>query len=395
MGILIAQRMAGAAVVGTAAVVALVAASSGAATARSQDAAAQTMAAASGKIVLTVRLKSSRVGTFSVKGVVSDAGTAQGRATFTRKRLRLILALKGADGAMTAILKQGCSASRGTWKIVWGSHAYAGLIGSGVASGRFVCHRRASYRGVLTGSVRTPPPKQLAAPGLYRGTRTAASLRVAFVVQSDGRTVSDVSLRQIVARCDPARIDFLQPTFPGPYSIGADKKVTIISDGYEVTITFASGRAKGTVTYAANGCKSQPVSWRVKNPPDALPSVAHGRYCGFMLSGAGICLDVTDDALVTNVHMSAKVRCNDQKSFALDYTYDGVIAIRSDRGFLMNLSDVPLANGGSMRWRIGGAFDQTGGVKGTGGFGRITLVRNGTSYRCQSAMTGWSAKLGA
>jgi hypothetical protein len=160
-------------------------------------------------------------------------------------------------------------------------------------------------------------------------------------------------------------------------------------------MAFKKTSATGTVTYAANGCSAEPLTWKVKNPPDPLPSVAHGRYCGFMLTGPGICLDATSDAWVTNVHMSATVKCNDKKTFPLDYTYPGVITIRPDKTFSMNLTAIPLDSGGSMGWNIAGTFDDTGKAQGTGGFTQISLVRDGTRYSCRSSVTGWSAKLGA
>ena len=396
---LIVQRLAAAlfvALVLVSAGLASAGARSGAAPATSEPAVANRVAAApASSIALNVILDKKRVGTFLARRAVSDSGRAHGRATVTRNRVHLVLILRGRAGTLQVLVRQRCGAPTGSWRTLSGTKAYAGLAGAGRASGRWTCAHKTPYRATLTGPVKLPPPGPLADPGLYRETLTSLDLRVTLQVGSSGRTVSDLSMNQIVARCGSSQILFLSPTFAGPYAIGANKTLSIVSGGYEIAMTFKRSSVTGTVTYAANGCKAEPLTWKAKNPPDPLPKVAHGRYCGFMLTGSGICLDVTNDAWVANVHMTANVKCADKKPLALDYTYQGVVAIRPDDTFSMSLAEIPLAGGGSMRWAIAGSFDGTGKAQGTGGFGQVSVVRDGTTVRCQGAMTGWSAKLGA
>jgi hypothetical protein len=398
LGVFTVQRLA-AAVLGTlvlsCAVLVSPGASSGTGPGSSESGPSGRIATPASSIALAVTLDKKRVGTFVSRRAVSDSGKAHGKATVAGDRVHLVLTLRGRTGTLLILVRQRCGAPTGSWTTLSGTKAYAGLAGAGRSSGRWTCTHKTAYRAVLTGPVKLPPPGPLATAGLYRGSSTGLNLRVTLNVGSDGRSVSDLSVNQIVARCGSSRIVFLSPTFAGPYAISANKTVSIASGGYDIHLTFKKTSAIGTVTYAANGCTAAPLTWKVKNPPDPLPSVVHGRYCGFMLTGPGICLDVTSDAWVTNVHMSATVKCNDKQTFPLDYTYPGVVTIRPDKSFSLSLSAIPLDSGGSMGWNIAGTLDDTGKAQGTGGFTQISLVRDGARYTCRSTVTGWSAKLGA
>jgi hypothetical protein len=157
------------------------------------------------------------------------------------------------------------------------------------------------------------------------------------------------------------------------------------------------GRAKGTVAVDSKGCKAGPLSWTATIPPTPLPTVPTGRYCGFTLAGPGICLDATAGAWVTKVHLAPTIKCTqpEAKSFKVEYTYEGLIAIRADLTFKTTLSNIPLEDGGSMRFTISGTFDGAGEAKGGGGLTRISLVREGTRYKCRNATSSWTAKRGA
>jgi hypothetical protein len=100
---------------------------------------------------------------------------------------------------------------------------------------------------------------------------------------------------------------------------------------------------------------------------------------------------------VTKVRLSPNVRCLEPevKTFKVEYTYEGLIAIGADLSFKASLANIPLEDGGSMRFTISGTFDGAGEAKGGGGLTRISLVRDGTRYKCRGAASSWTAKRGA
>lgn len=353
--------------------------------------------ALAGKVIVVVSLNSSRRGRFSARGSISDSGSVRGRQTVSANRARLTLTLRGEDGTITLLVSQVCGRVKSAWKALSGSGAYQGISGGGVGKGHLGCGRRTPHRSVYTGFVRTPPPPLLAQPGIYRGTGFNPNLRVTFEVLPDGRTVTHLSFRQVVARCQPPAVAFLEPEFSGRYPIDADGSFSIAADGYVVSGKLSPGRAKGALAVDARGCKAGPLSWTATTPPTPLPAVPTGRYCGFTLAGPGICLDATQDAWVTRVLLGPIVRCfePEAKSFKLEYTYEGAIAIHPDLTFEASLADVPLEGGGSMRWSVSGKFDGLGEATGRGGFSRVSIVREGTLYKCRNAISAWSVKRGA
>jgi hypothetical protein len=351
-----------------------------------------------GKITVVVSLNVSRKGTFTVRGAFVDSGSARASRSVSANRARLTLTLRGGSGTIKMLVTQACGKLKSTWKVVPGSsRAYQGLSGGGGGKGRIACRGRAAHRGVYTGSVRTPPAPPLAQAGLYQGSGFSPNLRASLEVLPGGRSITNLSFRQIVARCQSSAVAFLEPQFTGTYPLADRGRFLIVSEGYTVTGKFAAGRAKGTVKVDREGCKAGPLSWSATTPPADLPTVPLGRYCGFTLAGPGICLDAIAGAWVTKVRLSPNVRCLEPevKTFKVEYTYEGLIAIGADLSFKASLANIPLEDGGSMRFTISGTFDGAGEAKGGGGLTRISLVRDGTRYKCRGAASSWTAKRGA
>jgi hypothetical protein len=351
-----------------------------------------------GKATLVLSLNAARKGTFSVRGAFTDSGPARASRTVSANRVRLALRLRGNSGTIKMLVTQACGKLKSTWKVVSGStRAYQGLSGSGGGKGRIACRGKAAHRGVYTGSIRTPPAPPLAQPGTYQGPGFSPNLRATLEVLPDGRSITNLSFRQIVARCQSSAVAFLEPEFLGTYPLAERGRFLITSEGYTVSGRFSLGRAKGTIAVDSKGCKAGPLSWTATIPPTPLPTVPAGRYCGFTLAGPGICLDAIPGAWVTKVRLSPTIRCTqpEAKSFKVDYTYEGLIAIRADLTFKTTLSNIPLEDGGSMRFTIAGTFDGAGEAKGGGGLSRISLVREGTRYKCRNATSSWTAKRGA
>jgi hypothetical protein len=306
--------------------------------------------------------------------------------------------LRGDSGTIKLLVTQVCGKLKSTWKVLAGSsRAYQGLSGSGAGKGAIACKGRKAHRGIYTGTVRTPPAPPLAQTGLYQGSGFSPNLRASVEVLPGGRTISNLSFKQIVARCQSSAVSFLEPQFSGTYALTERGRFLITEEGYTVAGKFTAGRAKGTVAVDAKGCKAGPLSWAATTPPAALPDVPTGRYCGFTLQGPGICLDAIPGAWVTKIHLAPTIRCiqPEERSFKIDYTYEGLIAIRADLTFKTTLSNIPLEDGGSMRFTMAGTFDGAGMATGKGGLTRISLVREGTRYKCRSANASWSAKRGA
>ncbi|MGH3136043.1 MAG: hypothetical protein ACRDPV_06075 [Gaiellaceae bacterium] len=351
-----------------------------------------------GKVTINVSLKISQQGTFSVRGAVSDSGLARGRQTVSANRARMTLTLDGKAGRIKVLVTQLCGKSKSTWSVLSGSEAYKGLSGGGKGAGRLTCSKRAAHRGVYRGTVRTPPPTAVAQPGTYRGTGFSPNLRVTFDVLADGRTITNVSVRQLIARCQPPEVEFLAPEFSDRYPLSSSGRFSITTDGYTLSGKVSDASARGSIKFDARGCKVDSMNWKATTPASPLPAVSPGRYCGFTLAGSGVCLDATRDAWVTRVRFEVNLRCFEPEvvTFKFEYIYGGALALRPDLTFSGNLSNVPLAGGGSLRFSAEGKFDDAERrVTGKGGFSKVTVVRDGTKYTCRNAVSSFSAKLGA
>jgi hypothetical protein len=263
-----------------------------------------------------------------------------------------------------------------------------------MGSGRIPCGRGGATV-YLSGTAKRPV-LPLALPGTYRGTSASLNLRVTFDVVATGGAVTNATFVQLVARCSDSRILFLSPKFSTTYRIGTDERFSIFENGYQVSGTFSNRLAKGTIAYDSGNCHMAPAAWSATTPPPAIPSVPRGRYCGFTLQGAGVCVDATSTGWAANFRMGANIRCYspDKAVFQISYDFPGMAVIRPDLTFHAALAKIPLDGGGAMSWRIAGKFDGAQEVTGTGGFTDVSLFRNGKLYSCRGAVSSWSAKLG-
>ncbi len=356
------------------------------------------VSAIAGKVTITVSLKLTQQGTFSARGAVTDRGLARGRQTVSGNRARMTITLDSKDGRIKLLVSQGCGKSKSTWSVISGSGPYKGLSGGGKGSGRLTCARKAPHRGAYAGTVRTPPPTAVAQPGNYRGRGFSPNLRVGFDVLPDGRTLSNVSVGGLVARCQPSEVDFLAHEFSGQHPLSDHGRFSIAADGYTIAGKVSGASAKGSIAFEARGCKIESLNWSAVTPTEPLPSVSPGRYCGFTLTGSGVCLDATRDAWVTRIRFEVNLRCVEPQvtTFKFEYIFAGALALQRDLTFSGGLSDVPLAGGGLLRFSVSGKFGEAErSVTGTGGLSQVTIVRDGTKYRCRSAVSSFSAKLGA
>jgi hypothetical protein len=382
-----------AAAVGTAVLVAVVLA--GASSGADQQPSASAIA---GRVTIAVSLKLTQQGSFSARGAISDKGLARGRHTVSGNRARMTITLDSKTGRIKLLVSQVCGKSKSAWSVISGSGPYKGLSGGGKGTGRLTCSKRAPHRGVYAGTVRTPPPMAVAQPGSYRGSGFSPNLRVGFDVLPDGRTLTNVSVGGLVARCQPPEVEFLAHEFGDRYPLSDRGRFSIDGDGYTIAGKLSGAIAKGSIAFDARGCKVESLNWQAVTPTEPLPSVPPGRYCGFSLTGSGVCLDATRDAWVTRVRFEMNLRCFEPEvtTFKFEYIYGGALALRPDLTFAGNLSDVPLAGGGSLRFSVSGKFDPAERtVNGTGGISGVTVVRDGTKYRCRNAVASFSAKLGA
>jgi hypothetical protein len=351
-----------------------------------------------GRVTITVSLKITQVGTFTARGAVSDRGLARGRQTVSGNRAHMTLALDSKSGRIKLLVTQVCGKSTSTWSVVSGSGPYKGLSGKGKGKGRIDCAKKAPHRGVYAGTVRTPPPTAVAQPGSYRGVGFNPNLRVGFDVLPDGRTLTNVSVGGLVARCQPSEVEFLAPVFDGRYPLTDRGRFSIAADGYTLAGKISGASARGSIAFEGHGCTVESLNWKADTPVEPLPSVPPGRYCGFTLTGSGVCLDATRDAWVTRVRFEVNLRCTAPQvtTFKFEYIYAGSLSLQPDLTFAGGLSEVPLSGGGSLRFSVTGKFDVAEQIaSGTGGISNVTVVRDGTKYTCRTAVSSFTAKLGA
>jgi hypothetical protein len=218
-----------------------------------------------------------------------------------------------------------------------------------------------------------------------------------FDVLPDGRTLTNLTFRQLVARCQPPGVEFPVPRFTGRYPLADNGRFTIAAGGYTVAGKVTGESAKGSIAYEAGGCKSDSMNWNAANPRPPLPAVSPGRYCGFTLQGSGVCLDASGDAWVTRVRFEVTLRCTapEATSFAFEYAYEGALGVTSDLTFAGSLGNVPLAGGGSLRFSVSGTFDGAEHISGKGGISDVRVVKDGTLYTCRNAVSSFTATRGA
>src|SRR6478736_2772926 len=113
----------------------IVVASSGARASHSNSTGVTPVGSRTGKVLLRVTLNASGHGTFKSRGVVADAGLAQGDKRVSPKRVRLKLVLAGIGGTFRVVVTQPCGSTRNTWTIVRGTKGYHGVTGHGTGRG--------------------------------------------------------------------------------------------------------------------------------------------------------------------------------------------------------------------------------------------------------------------
>jgi hypothetical protein len=310
----------------------------------------------------------------------------------------LTLTLEGGKGRIKLLVNQACGRVASRWSVYAGTRAYRALSGGGAGTGRISCGKTAApHRGTYRGTVRTPPPAAVAVPGAYGGSGHNPNYRMTFDVLPDGRAVTNVAFRQLVVRCQPPAVEFPAPRFTDVYPLTESGQFSITADGYVVTGKINGASARGSIAYEAGACKAPKANWKATNPPPPPPLVSRGRYCGFTLAGSGVCIDASSDGWVTRTRFEVKLRCFQPRpaTFVYEYVYEGALAIRPDLTFSGKLSNVPLPYGGSLRFSVTGKFDDANHVSGTGGISRVRIVRNGELYTCRSAVSSFTARLGA
>lgn len=356
-----------------------------------------------GSVRIETRFRTATKGTFRIRGAISDTGSFAATRRVSGGRLQLTETLRGAAGTIRIRATRSCSGGSGTWRVLSGSKAYAGLSGGGAASGGGRCvspkyPTQASYRGV----VRTPPPPPLAQPGRFGGG-TSQREEVILDVGEDGRTLSGLRLR-VTTPCEGTTITaqvFI--SLPGPYEIGADKSFSLTSSA-SVSKSSVTGRftspttVEGTATASTtltlgstnttHACSAD-VTWSASQPP---PAATPGTYCGFTDQGPSICFDVAPSGReVTRVEVGVIVRCLQQGvDFELTLTF-AASAIGGHLGFRKSEASFEgLVSGTGF---VSGLIDPGG----SGASGSVFLQLpvfdfEGTRYSCRNASSRWTAR---
>lgn len=350
-------------------------------------------------VKITVALRPTLRGTFSLSGAWRDAGPARARRVVAGGRIRLTEILQGESGALTVLATQTCGATVGTWKVVSGSGGYRGVTGGGSQKGRLPCGKWTRVvRPVHVGTLKLPPPPPIAPPGTYGG-RTTQGHVVTFEIPADGRTVTNFRVAEVRALCDPPALAFLEPLFAKRYPVAEDGSFSISEAGYTVAGNVKSVPARGTVSFegpapgGAQGTCKVLTSWSATSPPPALPAVAAGLRCGPTGQGGNICFDVTTDARVANLRIDFALQCTPSSGFDITVTYGGTGAIRPELTFSVGSTPYPFEGGGSAAsFAVAGAFDASGDASGSARLSLATFDFEGTRYTCRSVSTTWKAK---
>jgi hypothetical protein len=356
-----------------------------------------------GGIRMRVRFTSASKGTFGVTGAINDVGTLAATRRVAGGRLQLTQTLTGAAGAIRLRTTRRCVVTAGTWRVLTGTGAYAGLTGGGAARGGPRCSApRYPVVATYAGPVRTPPPPPLAAPGRYGGG-TAQRQEVTFTVPDGGRSFTD--LRMLVStQCQgtsitPGVLIFLR----GPFEIAPDGTFTLqlpsTYKGGSVTGRFASlttaeGTATAQTTITISGGSTYEcvgtTTWKASLPP---PAATPGRYCGFTNQGPSICLDVdATGRMVTHLEAGIVVLCNGRTTEVELRLVFTDMPIGGHLGFQRSSSSLEglISGTGS----VGGLLDPNGGT-GAHGSVRIQLPvfdQDGTRYTCGVASAQWEAR---
>lgn len=357
-----------------------------------------------GNVRIEARLRTATKGSFLMTGAISDVGSLATTRRVSGGRLRLTQMLTGKAGIIRIRTTRACTGGSGTWRVLSGSKAYAGLTGGGAASGGGRClSPRYPTQAIYKGVVRTPPPPPLAQPGRFGGG-TSQREEVILDVQEGGRTFAGLRLRVMTPCVGTTITSSVFISLPGPNAIGDDGRFSLASTvnvatasvtGRFTSLTTVEGTAKATtqVTVSAGNttypCSAE-VTWRASLPP---PAATPGTYCGFTNQGPSICLDVDPTGReVARIEFGVVVLCNGRTTeVEVRMVFTG-IPIGGNLGFTRSSSTLEgLISGTGF---INGLLDPNGG---TGAHGSVRLQLpvfdfEGTRYTCGVGAAQWEAR---
>ena len=345
-----------------------------------------------GQVTIAVSLKLTQQGTFTARGAVSDRGLARGRQT------RLGQPRPHDDHARQQDGTHQAARHPGLWEVEEHVERHLrvrpvqGPVGRRLeeaAGSRAPRKRRTAgfTRGRSGHRLRRPSHRRVATAA--RGSApTSGRLR-----RSARRAHAHQPLGGRARRpCQPAEVEFLAHEFSGRYPLSDKGRFSITADGYTIAGRSRGRTRRGRSRSRPAAARSSRSTGRGVTPTEPPPSVSPGRYCGFTLTGSGVCLDATRDAWVTRVRFEVTLRCFEP---GIDPFKDSSTSTRARAAagpdVRRGLSDVPLGGGGSLRFSVSGKFDDAERrVTGTGGLSNVTVVRR-TTYRCRNAVSSFTA----
>ena len=353
--------------------------------------------AAPSPAIFTVRVDARGLGTFTVRGALADQGRAVVRRAVVGGRLNATETLTGARGRIVLTSQSRCGGGTGTWRVVSGTLAYAALRARGTTTG-LVCKRSAGPATfVHRGSVELPPAP-LADPGAYGGW-TTQDTAILFEVTADGRSIAKVlfgGFRYDCLRSDGLRIPAVpggDSTFAGPFPIADDGSFSFKGGQLTIAGRFTSPGARGTVaidvTYPPDAqgrtttCKAS-VGWTATMPPPPPKRALAGTYCGFILGGGGVCVDVAADGRqVRGVRAESHLTCGIVAKIpvTVPIASDQPVPLFTDLSFRASFTQQ--FEGITIRPGISGTFDRNGGLTGVVGTGQVTITRDGAQHVCR------------
>ena len=364
-----------------------------------------------GRVRIEARFRGPTSGTFIASGAISDRGSFNAVRRVAGGRLELTEVLAGEAGTIRIRVVRRCTSRSGTWRVLSGSRAYAGLSGSGAALGGPPCPAtKRPARAAYTGTVRTPvppPPPPLAQPGRFGGG-TSQHEEVVFDVERSGRSLAGLR-SSITAPCtgpNALSTSRILVAFPESHEIGQDRTFSLRSETRFQTVAVAgrftspttvegTATASTSVTVTSTNTTypcSASVRWTASLPPPTAPP---GTYCGFSIQGPGICLEVAANGKeVTRFESGVVVRCFPggvpPSEIEVALTFTGAIPIGGHLGFARR--GLPVEGLVSGTASISGVIEPAGTAFGTVGLGAVTLDYEGTRYNCHPAVGRWEAR---
>ena len=356
---------------------------------------------------ISVKLDARGRGTFTARGALVDEGRAVVRRAVVNGRLNATETLAGAKGRIVLAWQQRCGASAGTWRVVSGTLAYAQLSGRGATAGRVSCTRPLGRAALVhRGAVDLPPPV-LAQPGSWGGNTVQAGV-ITFTVTPDGRSIASVRVtryRYECVRSDGLRTTVSSPTesrFAGPFPIAEDRTFGLKTFNGTIAGRFDSAGAGGTITVASTSAPniqgqttscSASIAWTATNPPGPPPRALAGTYCGFTVSGGGVCVDVPAGGReARNLRAEVKLTCGIVAKIPVSFTiaYDQSMSFALDLSFRQSFDHA--FEGKTLAASVSGTFDENGVLFGSVGVSPFNVERDGRTQLCRTN-GGFTARL--